>query len=463
MPDLTPACAYARASDRKQETSVEQQEAEFRKFAAENKLDLKRIFADRAKSGRKAAGRDDLAAMMAYLEQRPRPVKVVLLWASSRLARNVDDSDFYKASIRRGGYRIVYLGDELLNTEGPMRGVFESLVSYKDAQYSIDLARDVRRGMLSHASQGHVISRAPRGYVLVDGKWVIDPLWEPAVRRAWAMRAAGYPLTAIHDSTHLFAGENGYTRFFRRKTYLGIFTFSGVDFPDFCAALCTPEQWARVQEINARRAEHPRRVNSSYLLSGRVYCGNCGTRMKGATQNMGKQYQYYKCAANAFHPDACGKTAWRRERLDALVIAQASAEFTPENIAPLYAAWKAGQGTTQDARARELAETSARLAAVNNSIANLLRAIEQGGQIASILEQLTARESEREALAAKLAELPAPLPKPLEIDVPEFCAEMKRQLASDNPAEQRLVLRAVVERVDATREQVQVTVRPFPV
>lgn len=462
MPDLTPACAYARGSDRKQETSVEQQEAEFRKFSAENNLDLKRIFADVAKSGRKSAGRDDLAAMMAYLEQRPRPVKVVLLWASSRLARNVDDSDFYKASIRRGGYRIIYLGDELLNTEGPMRGVFESLYEFKDAQYSIDLGRDVKRGMLSHASQGHVISRAPRGYVLVDGKWEVDPLWESAVRKAWAMRAAGCPLTAIHDATHLYRGEHGYTRFFRRKTYTGVFTFSGVDFPDFAPPLCSDEQWARVQEINARAAEHPRRVNSSYLLSGRVYCLNCGTRMKGSTQDKGKQYQYYKCAANSFHPSACGKTAWRRERLDALVIAQASAEFTPENIAPLYAAWKSGQGTTQDARTRELAELNARLSEANRAIANLLRAIEQGGQIASIIEQLTARENERETLAAKLAELPAPLPKPIEINVPEFCAEMTRRLASDDPDEQRLVLRAVVERVDATRERVQVKVRPFP-
>lgn len=463
MPDLTPAIAYARGSDRKQETSVEQQEAEFRKFAAENNLDLKRIFADVAKSGRKAAGRDDLAAMMAYLEQRPRPVKVVLLWASSRLARNVDDSDFYKASIRRGGYRIVYLGDELLNTEGPMRGVFESLYHFKDAQYSIDLARDVRRGMLSHASQGQAISRAPRGYVLADGKLAIDPLWESAVRKAWAMRAAGYPLTAIHDATHLFSGEHGYTRFFRRKTYLGTFTFAGVEFPDFAPPLCSDEQWARVQEINSRQAEHPRRVNSSYLLSGKVYCGHCGTRMKGATQHMAKQYQYYKCAANSFHPDACGKTAWRRDALDALVIAQASAEFTPENIAPLYASWKAGQGNAQDARARELAETSAKLSATNNAIANLLRAIEQGGQIASVIEQLAARESEREALAAKLAELPAPMPEPLDIDVPEYCAEMVRRLASTDAAEQRLVLRAVVERVNVTRELVDVKVRPFPV
>lgn len=465
MPDLTPAIAYARHSDRKQGESVDQQIAEYRKYSSLNGLRLiEPVFEDRARSGRKDVGRDGLEAMMKYLARRPRPVKIVLLWSSARLARNVDDSAFYKSSIRRMGYQIVYVGEVALNISDPaLRHVMESYSESTDHSYSIKLAQDVKRGMLSHASQGHVISRAPRGYVLADGKLAIDPLWESAVRKAWEMRAAGFPLTAIHDATHLFAGEHGYTRFFRRKTYLGVFTFAGIEFPDFAPPLCTPEQWARVQEINSRRAEHPRRVNSSYLLSGRVYCGLCGTRMKGATQSQTRQYQYYKCAANSFHPDACGKTAWRRDALDALVIAQASAEFTPENIAPLYVSWLAGQGTAQDTRARELSETSAKLSAANNAIANLLKAIEAGSPPAALVTQLAARESEREALAAKLAELPAPLPVPIEIDIPEFCAEIVRRLASTDAAEQRLVLRAVVERVDATRELVKVKVRPFPV
>src|SRR5258707_10953239 len=48
---------------------------------------------------------------MELLERRPRPAAGVLLWASSRLSRDMDDSDWYKATIRRAGYQIVYIGE----------------------------------------------------------------------------------------------------------------------------------------------------------------------------------------------------------------------------------------------------------------------------------------------------------------------------------------------------------------
>jgi len=264
--DLTPATSYARHSDRKQEESVDQQIAAYRNFAAANGMRLvEQVFEDRARSGRKDVGRDGLEAMMRFLDQRPRPVKVVLLWSSSRLARNVDDAAFYKASIRRLGYKIIYVGEVALNVDNvPMRHMLEAMSESGDHSYSLKLAQDVKRGMLTHAQEGKTISRPPRGFQVVakgqtDKRWEHDPRWADLVRLAWEMRTAGHSLADIHDATHLYATEYGYAKLFRNPAYLGVLTWSGQAFPDFCEPLCTREQWDRVQDINRRTLEHPHR------------------------------------------------------------------------------------------------------------------------------------------------------------------------------------------------------------
>lgn len=463
MTDLLPACAYARHSDRKQEESVDQQIAEFRKYAALNGMRLiEPIFSDRAKSGRKSAGRDGLSELMAFLERRPRPCKIVLLWSSSRLARNVDDSAFYKASIRRAGYKIIYVGEIQLNIDNPvMRHVFEAVTESSDHSYSLKLGQDIRRGMLSHAGNHSVISRPPRGYRMgAEGKWEIDPEWADSVRRAWEMRAAGYSLADIHDALHVYATEYGYAKMFRNKTYLGILAWGGQEFPNFCEPLCTPEQWARVLAWNTQTREHPRRVRSVFLLSGRVVC-MCGTRLKGNTQQQGQNiYRYYKCRRSPFHPRACGKTSWRVERLESAVIDQVLADFTPDKIGPLYAAQKAENRVSTYTTERQ--DLTARLARCQTAIENLLRAIEGGAAFASIAEQVSKREAERGELEKKLSKLaPAPAPR-LDIDIPEFCAAMAAKLQGENVAEKRLALKALVERVEAGPETVKVILRPLP-
>lgn len=455
-------CAYARNSDRHQETSVEQQIEEFRRFASLNALTLyEPVFCDRSKSGTTDAGRTGIDELMAFLERRPRPVKGVLLWASSRMARNVDDSAYYKASIRRAGYKIVYLGDELLNTDGPERHVFESLYEFKDARYSLDLARDVRRGMLAHAEAGQIISRAPRGYVLVAGHWAIDPLWEAGVRKAWEMRSAGYSLADIHDATHLYTVEYGYFKLFRNKTYTGTFTWAGQEFENFCPALCTPEQWQRVQVINAQTMEHPRRVRSVYLLSGRVFC-KCGAWMKSRTQIQGKHtYRYYSCRRSPFQPIACGQTNWRCERLEAEVVGQALTKFTPDQIGPLYAQWQAQSGQQADLQAAEHRELAARLAVCRQALDNLMRAVEQGAEFQSVSNQIAKREAEMLDLQNKIATLPPAELLP-DLDIETLCANMAIRLQSDNLAEKRLALRSLVARVTVSRDDVHVELRSWP-
>lgn len=450
-----PWAAYARHSDRKQDRSVPQQIEQFNAYAAAHDLTLPAnfIFRDEARSGKSDVGRAGLVGLMSFLERRPRPVAGVMLWASSRLARNVDDSAWYKAGIRRMGYKLLYVGDTLLNTEGPERHIFEALHEYKDAKYLEDLAREVKRGMHSRAAARAVICRPARGYRVAGAgearRFEIDPAWEGAVRRAWAMRAAGYTLADVHTATQLFAVIAGYQKFFRNLIYRGTLVWGGAEYDNFCEPLATAEQWARVQALNAVRT-HPRRARSVFLLSGRVWCV-CGAAMKGRTHATGKYtYRYHRCQRTAWEPAACTRVSVRADWLEAEVTRLAQAEFTPARLAPVYAAWRERRAREGDQAAGELERHKRQLLAATRAIENLLRAIEAAGDdsaaIPALTQQLAEREAERKVVRQAMAACLPPVAG-ADFDLDDYCAGIQALLASGDPSDRRTVLRALAHQV----------------
>lgn len=472
-PDL-PWAAYARYSDRRQDRSVEQQIAEFRKYSADHSLSLPDafIFSDEAKSGKSGVSREDLLRLMELLERRPRPAAGVLLWASSRLSRDMDDSDWYKATIRRAGYQIVYIGEPMLQSIGGLEGrLMEDVTEYVDAKYRENLARDVVRGMLDELGEGRPVNRAPRGYAIVtqDGqrRIVTDPALEDTIRTAWEMRAAGRQLHDIHDATHLYKTAQGYMNMFRNRTYLGIMVWRGREYVDFCPALCTPAQWAAVQVANDRHV-HPRRASSIYLLSGRAYC-ECGQPLFGQTSPgaNGKVYRYYRCRVE-LETTLCNNI--RADLLEPHVIEKAKQEFTPEHLATAYRAWLKRRGSQTDHASRDTERLKIKLLTINKSIENLLSAIEgaggtktkpgaNGAAPRSLVDQLATRETERDKVRNELLSQPPPM-SAAEFDLEAYCAGIQAQLADEDLAARKRVLQAIVEKVtiDHSHENTGVTI-----
>jgi site-specific DNA recombinase len=475
MPDLY--CAYARNSHRENLASVEQQVTEFRAYSEARGLALyEPVFEDRSRSGTTDEGRKGIENLMEFLARRPRPVKGVLLWASSRMARNVDDSAWYKASIRRLGYKIVYVGDDMLNVEGPMRHVFESLVEYKDEQFSLDLARDVRRGMMTRLTAGHAVGKPARGYRLVvdplDGegrtRMDVDPLYAPRIALAFEMRAAGHSLADIHEKTNIYPNSVSYSRMFNNKIYLGIMEWGEEQYPGYCEPIVSQEVWDRAQVVNNRAREHPRRARSEYLLSGRVYCGECGAKLRVKVSNSQRKsgsavkYSYYSCIRD--FSSGCGAVHIRTDGLDDWAAGRVGETFTPEVIGPRYAALMAQEGRVSDERDLLAESLKIQLLEVNTALDHLNAAIEQGAGFASVAERLAKREGEKAEIEKKLSALPPPrLYLATRYDLDELCADVQERLKSDDLAERRLAMRALVERVDvyAGGREPDIVVRPL--
>src|SRR3990172_5043384 len=299
--------AYLRDSGHEeQELSIPQQEKAVREFCAAEGLILVRIFKDESRPGSSAIGREAFQDMLAHFVRDKAPEAGLLLWSFARFARNDLDAQFHKAQLRRAGYEIHSLTDQV--PEGLHGRLIEYVIDYSNALYLENLSKEVKRGLRELVEQyGGVPGTPPRGFrreKLEVGKrrdgqphivhrWVprADDEWERC-RLAWELRAKGATLAEIRRRTRLYKSNNSYHRFFRNRIYLGVLEFGPLTIPGYCEALISEETWNLVQDMNQRNtltnnladgqaANHPNRRRGSYLLSGLARCGLCGAGVNG--------------------------------------------------------------------------------------------------------------------------------------------------------------------------------------
>jgi hypothetical protein len=205
-------------------------------------------------------------------------------------------------------------------------------------------------------------------------------------------------------------------------------------------AIVTPEEFARVQVMNAERI-HPRRANSPYLLSGLMVCATCGRAMNGTnTHANGREYRYYSCKRPFDKARPCRMVL--ASVADSRVIAELLDYFTPAKFRRVYAEWR----RRREAERRDGSQAAARLrdelAKVERAISRLTTAVERGGRLDSLLGQLAAREAERDDLRARL-QAPPPPPMPT-VDITALCDEIRHKLSAGDPDERRAAVRALV-------------------
>ena len=306
--------AYVRDSGgMAQEQSTTQQEAEVVAYCKRYHLVLSRLFSDVAKSGGSTDNRDQFNAMIdATKEESNRPAGL-LIWNFARFSRDVDDSDFFKATLRRRNIIIHSLTDPI--PEGPWSRVVEKIIDIANEEKRRQTSRDVKRGLTDLVRKGYSSGGfPPRGYkaekvvigekrdhtARVVSKWVPDPeLWD-LVKLAWQMRADGRTYGDIQKATggRIFRAANCWPTFFRNKTYLGIQKFGDLEIADHHEPAITRQVWEAVQKRKGyypRGLNHPRRNAYPSLLSGLAVCMDCGAAMihhKSATRD---DWPYYIC------------------------------------------------------------------------------------------------------------------------------------------------------------------------
>ena len=311
-----------------------------RDYAERNDYLVAREYVDEAESGR-IADRPQLQKMLDEASKPEAPFQEILVWKFSRFTRKREHAVAFKSLLRRKGVRVISITEQADDT--PTGKLLEGIIESVDEFYSENLAQEVLRGMREAASRGFWIgSRKPYGYnrvMVQDGPkkrptLELDPDTSPVVERIFDMAQAGMGMLPIAETLNdegvaspagKLWSKNTVHFILKNEVYTGtlIWGVSGkgkgkaepVRVEKAFPAIVSKTRFRRVNSLMRSRAPkiaHPRRVASSYLLSGLVNCKACKRALSGQDAKSG-QFSYYVCQSIMKR----GKNACKTPRLNA--------------------------------------------------------------------------------------------------------------------------------------------------
>lgn len=472
--------AYLRDSGgEEQDLSLDQQEIAVRRWCAERGFVLVRIFRDEARPGSSAIGREGFQRMMEHFRSEGCQEAGIVIWKYSRFARDIDDAQFYRADLRRRGYRVISINDTI--PDGPEGRFFEAAIDWMNQRFLEDLSSDVRRG-LRHLVEtyGAIPGKPPRGFKREavhlgqrrDGsshtvhRWIIDPETAPIVQRAFELRAHGASLAQINAELHLFGSLNSYLTFFTNRLYIGELRFGELVIPDYCQPLVDPQTWEAVQRrirshaahANLKNGQHPRRAASPYLLSGLAHCARCGAPLYGhsAFQRNGSSYQSYACTRAKRRRD-CDAPKIPRAALEKIILNElGNYILTPAMLQELQSL---EQHSAQDRQAeidRQTKILRSELGSLRRKIANITHLAEEGQATRALIQRQAQLETDEADLLARLEQLtqdrPDPAPPMTFEEITAMSTQLIDQLKQKDPAQIRPILQGLIHRITVERD-----------
>lgn len=340
------AVIYARfSSDMQREESIDAQVRACKAYAKSKGYTIVKEYIDEAKSGRSTLTRDAYNQMMA--DAMENKFDVIIFHKIDRNSRNELNYFIFKDKLEKLGIRYEYAAQPIDadTAEGQM---METVMVGMAAYYSRNLAKETKKGMNENAYKAIFNGGyAPLGYKIVDKHYVIDEKEAEAVRLIFklyldgkgygeiclALAARGYttrsgknfPKNSLHD-------------ILRNERYMGTYTFNRIpkskrrnshsrvrpnDFisiPDAIPAIVSKKDFFAVQEKMKQNKKRSGAYTAKrdYLLSGKFFCGYCGSAMQGySCCTRGNMYYYYSCAKKDRVPaDRCPQKMIRAEVIE---------------------------------------------------------------------------------------------------------------------------------------------------
>ncbi len=293
---------YIRVSTADQATrglSLEAQEAEIRRYAAAEGIELLDIYVDRGITARKRLDRrDGFCQLMAAVDAER--IDIVIVLRLDRWFRNVYDYHRMMAEHLLPHHVDWCAVKEQYNTKTTNGRLMINLrlsIAEQECDTDGDRIRDIQDSLIRRGQWP--FGSAPSGYRIVNKRLEKDPdtqaHWEfffDHLLTNGSIRAATIAMNERFGTSYEYTHTQKMTK---RPLYKGEYR----DVPGFCPAYLTEAQWDRLQYLtskNLRTSTTPEGL--VYLFSGLLICGDCGRRLVSQTTrtNYGAGVYYsYRC------------------------------------------------------------------------------------------------------------------------------------------------------------------------
>ena len=406
---MTIAWAYCRfSSDHQREESIDAQIRAIRDYCDRNRITLEKIYRDEAKS---ATTDDRPSFQQMFSDIKEYPCDLIIVHKLDRFSRDRYDSAFYKRKLKERGIRLVSV---LENIDGsPESIILESVLEGMSEYYSRNLAREVQKGKKETAYKClHNGGVPPIGYIVDDaGKYHVDPIESKWVIKAYEMKASGRSYMEIASYLNGIGArtrrgqrftKNSFHDLFKNEKYKGVYVYNRasskiagkrnnhlnksdddiIRIEGGIPRIISDELWNEVNmQMTDRTMNARHKARRTYLLSGIIYCGECGSPMSGNARKAGRnktEYVTYDC--NRRHRErTCRAKSINKKYIEELVISHLENEFfTQENAQQLSQRIFDLQMQRKAEVTPEIAALKAELASKRKEMNNIIESIKKG-------------------------------------------------------------------------------------
>lgn len=456
---MIPAVIYARySSSNQREESIFGQIRDCREYADRNGITVIHEYTDSALTG-KTDKRPSFQQMIKDAEKHS--FQIVLVWKLDRFARNRYDSAMYRNLLKKNGVKIVSVMENISETpEGIiLEGLMESLAEY----YSANLAENVKRGLYDSALERKIISQPTFGYRRgADGKYEIDPVTAPTVRRVFEEYAAGIPYMKIiadlnRDGFRTLRGNefnrNSLRKILRNEKYIGVYRYKDILDEHGIPPIVDRDLFDRVQRELKHRTFTKKRITQDesdpYILTGKLFCGHCDSPMTGesARSGSGKIYHYYSCVGTRHQSrNGCTKKRVSKDWIELEVIRMVNEYIlTDEFIRDLTD--RIMEIQKQDLESHQMKILMNELHSIEKRIENLTKAIEAGaGFSETVLNRLKELETLRDAQNRKISNERRQMVHFTSEQIRGYLERLKRADMTHSDS-QRLIIDALIKKI----------------
>jgi site-specific DNA recombinase len=359
------AFAYLRVSSESQVTtgysrdglSIDSQRDEAERKAALLDAEIVRVFLDPGKSAFvDLHKRTDFLEMLDELkrcnEHEATHVDYVIVWASSRWARDVRVHFDAHDMVRAAGARLVSITEPMIGDDTPESFWMEGMMAVNNQYESMRTGRAVKGGLYRKAKAGGSYGGFRLGYIkaieqLPDGRQVggviPDPDRHHFVTHAFMLYASGeYSISQLVDELYRLGlrsfptrrypsgkvGTAALQRLLRNPYYAGWIVYKrGTPdeqvFRGRHEPLIDQDTFDRVQRrLDEKRVAGERPQHHRHYLKGSVFCDGCGQRLSyGLSRSKnGQRYAYYFCSSRINGTDCDMRTNMRPALIEQAIV-----------------------------------------------------------------------------------------------------------------------------------------------
>ncbi len=227
------------------------------------------------------------------------------------------------------GVRLISATENIDETPGGklVHGIMASIAEF----YSGNLSIEAKKGLRQKVKIGGTPGKAPLGYKNLRDKRkgkdiglvVVDDVMGPIVTQAFNLYASGeYTLSSLTDELNNLGLRMAETkslperpvsiqhvhRILHNRYYIGVITYSGVEYEGEHQRLIDDETFEVVQALLAARdLNKDKRRKRPHPLKGNLFCARCGRRMgiSAPTNRYGNTYPYFYCLGRQKDTSSC--------------------------------------------------------------------------------------------------------------------------------------------------------------